>query len=369
MGYVAVKGGEEAIRAARAFAKYLRVQQASETGILQAEMIRDQLRLAVDRVMSEGSLYAPLYAALALKQSEGDAIEAAFIMRAFRSTQKRALVSQIVRTDEMRVIRRISSAFKDVPGGQILGPTRDYAIQLLDFSLLDEDDSIIDTFMRDHLGREPLEQREQPAFPRVLDLLRAEGLLAPPRQRGQQQRPSDITREALSFPVTRSAKLQSLARAETGALMAFAYSSIRGHGNIHPVVGELRVGYVPLRVSHPAVAEPIVVGEVMVTEAEVISTEFSSDSPDGSTVFSVGYGLCFGHNELKAISMAILDRASESEEGESPAQDPEFLLLHSDGIEASGFTQHWKLPHYVTFQSELDRLRMARQRAREGVPV
>jgi alpha-D-ribose 1-methylphosphonate 5-triphosphate synthase subunit PhnI len=321
--------------------------------------------------MSEGSLYAPLYAALALKQAEGDSTEAAFIVRAFRSTQRRALRSEVVQTDEMRVVRRISAAFKDVPGGQLLGPTRDYAIQLLDFSLLEEDESAIAAFLRDHLAVDPADLPDHPTFPRVLDLLRSEGLLRSVARDRSHGEPFDITRQSMRFPAPRSAKLQSMARAESGALMALAYSTIRGYGNVHPVVGELRVGHVPLRVRHPAVDEPIFAGEVLVTEAEIISAEFGSDGGDDAPTFSTGYGLCFGHNELKAISIAILDRATEAERVESPGQDQEFVLMHADGVEASGFTQHWKLPHYVTFQSELDRLRKARSvsRAAAGEPA
>jgi alpha-D-ribose 1-methylphosphonate 5-triphosphate synthase subunit PhnI len=360
VGYVAVRGGEEAIRAASQLSRYLRLRAAGDGQTpIPAEAIRDQMRLAVDRVMAEGSLYAPLYAAVALKQAEGDAIEAAFTLRALRSTMRRALRSEVARTDQMRVMRRISAAFKDVPGGQVLGPTRDYAIQLLDFSLLEEDDAAVVDFLAGYTELDPARLGE-PRFPRVLDLLRAEGLLAA-RSRPDPTPPFDVTREALRFPAARSAKLQTLARGETGALMALAYSTMRGHGNIHPVVGELRVGHVPLWVRHPAVDEPLFVGEVLATEAEVISTEFTAGGDGGSTAFSVGYGLCFGHNELKAIAMAILDRATAAARPESPGEDEEFVLLHSDGIESSGFTAHWKLPHYVTFQSELDRLRAARR--------
>jgi alpha-D-ribose 1-methylphosphonate 5-triphosphate synthase subunit PhnI len=42
-------------------------------------------------------------------------------------------------------------------------------------------------------------------------------------------------------------------------------------------------------------------------------------------------------------------------------QDQEFALPHSDNLEASGFVQHLKLPHYVTFESELQLIRALRQ--------
>ena len=101
---------------------------------LSLAQIREQMPLAVSRVMSEGSLYDPQLAALALKQAAGDAIEAVFLLRAYRTTLSRFGYTQPLDTGRMRLQRRISSTFKDVPGGQILGPTYDYQ-RLLDFSL------------------------------------------------------------------------------------------------------------------------------------------------------------------------------------------------------------------------------------------
>jgi alpha-D-ribose 1-methylphosphonate 5-triphosphate synthase subunit PhnI len=64
------------------------------------------------------------------------------------------------------------------------------------------------------------------------------------------------------------------------------------------------------------------------------------------------------------MAMALVDRALRAQElGEtvsSPTQDAEFVLYHSDNVEASGFVQHLKLPHYVDFQSELELLRRLR---------
>ncbi len=57
MGYVAVKGGEEAIDQAVRLLAYQRRRGRSRP--LELRQIQEQLYLAVDRVMSEGSLYAP----------------------------------------------------------------------------------------------------------------------------------------------------------------------------------------------------------------------------------------------------------------------------------------------------------------------
>jgi alpha-D-ribose 1-methylphosphonate 5-triphosphate synthase subunit PhnI len=359
MGYVAVRGGTEAIENSEKLLKYYRLKGGSPP--IQVKQIIDQLRLAVDRVMGEGSLYAPEYAALAIKQAEGDIIEASFILRAYRSTVPRNHYSLPVDTSNMRIIRRISAAFKDIPGGQILGPTRDYTQRLLDFTLEDETPESTNKFLSDFLKDLDLDlSGDPPSFPKVVDLLRKEGLIEERRESSTEV--VDITKEAMAFPCPRSGRLQAMARGETGGLLALAYSSMRGYGDIHPTVGELRVGYVPLTITHPGGHGELYVGEILVTEAEVIA---SFKDKKGMPKFTIGYGLCFGHNELKAICMAVLDRTMMAEEPKAPAEDQEFVLYHIDGIESSGFANHYKLPHYITFQSDLDRLRSSQKR-KEG---
>lgn len=354
MGYVAVKGGTEAIAEAAKMLRYFRLK--GESRPLEVRQIQEQLRLAVDKVMGEGSLYAPFHAALALKQAEGDTIEASFILRAYRSTLPRSYVSLPADTRQMCILRRISAAFKDVPGGQLLGPTRDYTQRLLDFTLCEEGGKQVTEFIEQYFkGLDIME--EVPSFPKVVDLLRREGLLA--EEEPVKPEPPDITREPLTFPAPRQAALQVLARGETGGLLALAYSNMKGYGDIHPTIGELRVGYLPLRLKDSRGRE-VYVGRVLVTEAEVIA-RLDASREKGKPQFTLGYGLCFGHNELKAISMAVLDRAMRGDGVRTPSEDQEFVLSIVDGIESSGFAAHYKLPHYITFQSDLDRLRTARR--------
>ncbi len=362
MGYVAVKGGNEAIERACQLFAYERTKGSSPP--LGVDQIREQLYLAVDRVMGEGSLYAPDLAALALKQSAGDTFEASFMLRAFRATQQRLGYSLPASTEKMRVVRRISSAFKDIPGGQILGATSDYTLRLLDFDLLKDDAARRAAFREKIFNHLPVDVDIPDTFPKVISILRREGLLEEALAAEQQEEAvPDITRQPLIFPACRSASLQALARGETGGMLALAYSSMRGYGNIHPTLGELRIGYLPLTIKHPLTGEPYVVGEVKVTEAEVLAR---MQAGDGMPKFSLGYGLCFGQNEIKAISMAILDRCTRSQKPSCPAEDQEFVLSHIDGIEAMGFCNHWKLPHYVDFLSDLDRLRKSQDLARAG---
>ncbi|HLL88392.1 MAG TPA: carbon-phosphorus lyase complex subunit PhnI [Tepidisphaeraceae bacterium] len=369
MGYVAIKGGEAAIEQAARLLDVLRAQ-APDDPPLTDSAIRHQLHFLHGRVLSEGGLYHPALASLAIKQSLGDTMEAAFYLRAYRSTRPRLLETATHDTRRMRLVRRISAAFKDIPGGQMLGPTPDYVQRLFRFELLDESPAalraVVEPWLADVAALDG-DDGGPPSFPKVLDALRAEGLLAPVER--DPSRPFDITREPLVLPLPRSAALATMARAETGSILALAYSNMRGYGDVHPTVAELRVGYVPVMLPHAVTGEPTEAGEVLVTECEVVAMYDQSDGGSKPT-FGLGYGCCFGHNEVKAIAMAVLDRALQKGAADGPAnpsEDPEFVLLHVDGIESMGFATHYKMPHYVTFQSDLDRLR-ATQRKAEVAP-
>ncbi len=367
MGYVATKGGTEAILKAEGLVEYFRLKGGSEP--LQPRQIQDQLRLAVDRAMSEGSLFAPALAALALKQSEGDALEASFLLRAYRSTLPRLAYSLGAKGDRMRVLRRISATFKDIPGGQLLGPTRDYQLKLLNKLLLDEGGEEVRAELarlEASLSERGRGRKQGGYFPKVIESMREQGILAP-AQPNPETEPYDVTRKAITFPAPRSARLQTMARGDVGSMLALAYSSIRGYGDAHPTLGELRVGYLPVEVAHPLTGEAVEIGEIMVTECEMVSRVTTEEESQGGSnagaesgpKFGLGYGFSFGHSEVKAMSMSILDRvisaAKESNvHGQSgPAAHEEFVLQHIDGVEASGFTAHFKLPHYVTFQADI----------------
>jgi alpha-D-ribose 1-methylphosphonate 5-triphosphate synthase subunit PhnI len=259
----------------------------------------------------------------------------------------------------MQVLRRISAAFKEIPGGQILGPTPDYTLRMLDFSLKGETQAERRRVMARFMDKLPVNEPVPDTLPKVIDILRRENLLV---ERNHQsvsgQSPDDITRQSITLPATRSAALQAMAMGETGGLLALAYSNMRGYGNVHPTVGELRVGYLPIEIENHWNNTTETIGKIKVTEAEVIcSLEIGDHGPQ----FTLGYGLCFGHNETKAISIAVLDRAMQTDEPSSASEDQEFVLMHTDGVEAMGFCNHFKLPHYVTFQSALDRLRKSQE--------
>ncbi|MFZ5579855.1 MAG: carbon-phosphorus lyase complex subunit PhnI [Pseudomonadota bacterium] len=363
MGYVAIKGGGRAIAGAEQALDALRAAEGAHGVSLPLSALEHQLRYLHGRVLSEGGLYHPQLAALAIKQMQGDTLEAAFALRAYRSTRPRVPGPAPADISAMRVIRRISSSFKDIPGGQRLGPTFDYALRLMRMELIDESPEQFQAIAaRFFAGRETGAIPD--SFPKVLDTLRAEGLLAQPAA-GRETEAFDITREPLIFPVPRSAALATMARGETGSLLAMAYSNMRGYGDVHPTIAELRVGYLPVCLPHPETGEMVEVGEVLMTECELVAM-YDAEDEGGLPTFSLGYGACFGHNETKAISMAILDRSLQKgmKDGPSnPSEDPEFVLLHVDGVDSMGFANHYKMPHYVTFQSDMDRLRATQSKA------
>nr|WP_246206414.1 carbon-phosphorus lyase complex subunit PhnI [Propylenella binzhouense] len=319
---------------------------------LTVDQILEQLTLAVDRVMSEGSLYDRRLAALAIKQARGDLIEAIFLVRAYRTTLPRFGASLPIETSRMLVERRISATFKDLPGGQLLGPTFDYTHRLLDPDLAED---------REPEPAETADPPEDRAIPRVTDLLGRDGLIEPDGG-ATEEAPGDLTRGPLAFPAGRDLRLQALARGDEGFLLALGYSTQRGYARTHPFAAEIRLGEVAIEIAVPGLDFPVAIGRIQVTECQMVN-QFRG-SAEAPPQFTRGYGLVFGHCERKAMAMALCDRALRARElGEdltAPAQDEEFVLSHADNVQATGFVEHLKLPHYVDFQAELELLRRLR---------
>ncbi|MBX9932490.1 MAG: carbon-phosphorus lyase complex subunit PhnI [Methylobacterium sp.] len=350
--YVAVKGGEAAIdNAHRLLAQARRGDPAVPE--LDVAQIREQMGLLVDRVMTEGSLYDPDLAALALKQARGDVVEAVFLVRAYRTTLPRFGAALPVETGAMAVARRISATFKDMPGGQVLGPTFDYTHRLIDFALAAGGDP------------EPAAEAEPDSdagqCPRVTDILGAAGLLetSPPEDGAPV---GDLTREPVDYPADRALRLQALARGDEGFVLALGYSTQRGYGRTHPFVGEIRFGKVGIEFVPEELGFPVPLGAAALTECQMVNQFHGSGAVPPQ--FTRGYGLVFGQSERKAMAMALVDRSLRAAElGEaivSPAQDQEFVLAHCDSLQATGFVEHLKLPHYVDFQAELELVRRLR---------
>jgi len=348
--YVAVKGGERAIENAH---RLLAQERRGDPAVpeLSLEQIEQQLTLAVDRVMNEGSLYDRELAALSIKQARGDLIEAIFLLRAFRATLPRFGMSEPIDTGAMTVDRRISSTFKDIPGGQVLGPTFDYTHRLLE-TQPDTAAEIVPVSAESNLSK----------MPRATDLLIADDLIERSPQASDAARVGDLTQDPLSFPADRDLRLQNLARGDEGFLLALGYSTQRGYGRNHPFAGEIRLGEIGVEFVPEEVGFAVPLGRITVTECQMVN-HFRGSATEPPR-FTRGYGLSFGHCERKAMAMALVDRALRArdlgEEAKGPAQDEEFVLSHSDNVQATGFVEHLKLPHHVDFQAELGLIRRLR---------
>ena len=386
--YVAVKGGEKAIENAHRLLAHCRRGDPATAEIMPAQ-IEGQLALAVDRVMSEGSLYDRDLAALAIKQARGDLIEAIFLVRAYRTTLPRFGFAEPFDTAAMTLERRVSATFKDLPGGQVLGPTFDYTHRLIDFDLdgasacagaIDDCARPVGAVDDRAFPLGPAQPRSASAAteaaaadraleaPRVTDIISRADLIERETRPEPGAAVSDITRDAPSFPSPRDARLQALARGDEGFLLGLAYSTQRGYGRTHPFVGEIRYGEVEVELFVEELGFAAPLGVITVTECQMVNQFVGRDGSPPR--FTRGYGLAFGQSERKAMAMALVDRALRAdefgEERKGPAQDEEFVLSHCDNLQATGFVEHLKLPHYVDFQAELALLRELRRERDES---
>lgn len=350
MAYVATRGGERAIEQSE---RLFRAELGQIDAARVAE-VKQALPYLVDRVMGEASLYDEDLAALALAQTGGELFEAVLVLRAWRTTQPRLTVAAPIEQDDLFTHRRISAAFKDIPGGQVLGPTLDYSHRVLATDVL-TGTPYDPPAVEPAADPAPAHQPSVSAWQAANDLV---DLPKPDAATGEAI--PDLTREPLLFPSKRAHTLQSLARAETGGVLALGYAAMRGYGQAHPTVNELRLAEAEIVVKHPNGTE-FSAGRVKVSQAEVVSKKGER--------LGLGFAATLGWNEVKCISAATLDLNSKGAPKGSPTEE-EFFLYHTEGVEASGFCIHFKLPHYVTFQSSLDAMRDAKAtRAAEQEPA
>lgn len=354
MGYVAARGGRSAIEAAERLIADER--RSAMSAPVDDQQFFDRLPLLVDRVMGEAGVWEPDLAAAALRQADGDPLEAVHLLRSHRSTMPRFAYSAPVSSDEIEILRRVVPAYRQPPGPQLLGRTTDYTGRLLDVSPPLDDrpdahrelDDVVTTDGDDDWVETSPDRRPK----RLLAVLRDLDLVVD-RRRQDDPEPFDVTRRAVRPGVPRSARLAVMSRAETGALVNLWYRNILGpDGYLHEItLGEVRHGRLPVPVTHPVTGNPVEIGQVRVTEVEAIE-DLDGVGEDRSR-FDVGYGICLGHNEKKAIAMANLDIACERDAGRSSLEQS--VLMTTDGLDAAGFLEHLKLPHYVTFRSMVER--------------
>ncbi len=320
---------------------------------LSLAQIAGQLSLAVDRVMAEASLYDPILAALAVKQARGDMIEAIFLLRAYRTTLPRLAIAQPLETAAMQIERRVSATYKDLPGGQLLGPP-----------------STIPTVCSiPILPAKRRSLRPPPAAPSRANRSCASPTFSTAKvwwkamaASARIMWPATSPASRWTSPCRATRGCRFLARGDEGFLLALAYSTQRGYGRTHPFVGEIRI--------RPRRCRDRTAGARFFRPAR---PHPHHRMPDGQPVQGFGQGAAAVHPRLRAGLRPVgaqghghvaVDRALRADEfGEdivAPAQDQEFVLSHADNVQATGFVEHLKLPHYVDFQAELDLVRRMR---------
>lgn len=356
MGYAAARGGLTAIKNAERLVRHLRDHDPSDP--VGTAQVTGRLRLLVDKVMGEAGMWDPDLAARALLQAEGDHIEATHLLRAYRSTLPRVAVALPVHADDMRLLRRIVPAFREPGGPQVLGRSTDYSARMLVADAHAARDGTA-PLLTSVMGKNGTTTRLTATL-RRLDLL-------VDRRRTDDPEPVDVTSAPPRPPAPRSARLSAMARAETGSLINQWYRNILGpDGYLHEVtLGEVRHGELPVTLRHPHTGNPVTIGHYRATEVEAV--EDLDGAGEDRERFDVGFGICLGHNERKAIAMANLDIACHRDGGATTLEQS--ILMTTDGLDSAGFLEHLKLPHYVTFRSMIDRkfaVREARLRATES---
>lgn len=353
MGYTTVRTSEGAVSAAA------RLAQRAAGESVRPGQVCEALSLLVDQVAGEAGVWEPEICARALLQAQGDVARAVSLVRAWAAMLPR-LNSVSVALSRMRTVRRITPAFREPAGGQYLGASLDYAQRLLD---LGEDaqqpppepaGNGVQTATAGN-GGHAAEPPIPDDFPRALTELEREARV----DRGPVAHALDRTRRPVEVGAERGAFAQLLSRAETGTMTALAYTAIRGDGD-HPTLAELRVGELPVEIDHPA-GGTVRVGWVPATVAEMVL--YRGRGAAGERRLTLGVGTTLGRLERRAIAAALLDAncctfgsPPGGPDRPAPAADEEFLTIALDGQEATGFLEHLKLPHHVTFTSTLDRL-------------
>ena len=300
--YVAVKGGEAAIgNAHRLLAEKRRGDPAVPE--LTVEQIAEQLDARRRPRHGRGLALRPRARrardqAGARRPDRGD-----LPLRAYRTTLPRFGSSVPVDTGAMAIERRISATFKDLPGGQVLGPTFDYTHRLLD-SATGADAEPRRRGRRPPAEDEPRPARHRPPRPRRPD--RAG------RRRDRRRRSATSRASRWPSPPTATCACRRWRAATRASCSALGYSTQRGYGRTHPFVGEIRMGEVEVEFESPELGFAVALGAITVTECQMVN-QFKG-SAEAPPQFTRGYGLVFGHAERKAMAMALVDRALRARE-------------------------------------------------------
>lgn len=297
------------------------------------------LSVLAEQVCAEAGLWEPVVALRALNQSRGDTAHAVSMLRVWAATQPHAAAGTIDPAD-VALVRRMSSAYPQVPGGQWLGFAPDLLPRQLSWS-----DSAPATPEPPEAECSAGDAPDRRSTPRVRDLLGGVTMVTPADDGDS----PDPAASVLVPPYTRAALLSMLARGETGALVAMA-AIILGRRQ-EAVLVELTVGIAGIRMPHPRTGVGCVVTEVPITEVEVV---LDADV-NGRPALAMGWGATLGTVERRAISLALLDAAMQADKElrEQLVLDEQTVLAATDGSATTGFVEHLRLPHYAGFTAYL----------------
>ncbi len=302
-----------------------------------------------EQVGAEAGLWSQGAARRALAQAGGDVSRAVALVRVWAATLPQ-LPPVTAGPDDVMLVRRVSAAFADVPGGQWLGAAPELASRLLAWDDPDAPTDAPASAARHDGGSDRIDVLATGAptraeCPRVRDLLDRVPI-APVADDGPGPDPA---RAPLVAPFARSATLTALAQGETGALVGMASLALAGRREA--VLAEVTTAAVTVRVAHPRSGVPCALARVTVVEAEAIVDADVGGRPG----VALGWGASLGSLERRALAVAVIDGTLQAGGGITA----ETVLAATEGMATAGFVDHLRLPHHASFGSYLDRVRAA----------
>src|SRR5690625_808915 len=264
-----------------------------------------RLPLLEQQICSEAGVWAPEAAARAIAQANGDIPVAVSLLKVWAAALPHT-ESLPVHSDDIRIVRRISSAYADVPGGQWLGFAPELVSRTLHWDDEDDEDSAEVTepaLVEDGAAGEGTDAPNRSTVPRARVLL-DDVPLVETAEDGDGAGPAA---GVVTGPYDRATRLGLMTSGETGALVSFA-ALILGRRR-EAVLAEMTVTETALRVPHPRTGEDCVVTSLPVVEAEAVLDAEVDQRPG----FAIGWGATMGTLERRAIALALLDATMQAD--------------------------------------------------------
>ena len=315
-----------------------------------------RLPLLEQQICSEAGIWAPEAAARAIAQANGDIPVAVSLLKVWAAALPHT-ESLPVQSDDIRIVRRISSAYADVPGGQWLGFAPELVSRTLHWDDEDDEDGEDRAEVTESALAEEGAAHESTDAPNRSTVPRARVLLddVPLVETAEDGDGADPAAGVVTGPYDRATRLGLMTSGETGALVSFA-ALILGRRR-EAVLAEMTVTETALRVPHPRTGEACAVASLPVVEAEAVLDAEVEQRPG----FAIGWGATMGTLERRAIALALLDATmqADGELAEPLELNEQTLLSAIDGGATNGFVEHLRLPHHASFASYLAQAKMS----------